>query len=326
MQGLPARGLTDDGGQTGLQRVTVILPGPLDIPASVERYRRWGDDLLERWDGQRLLRAVQGGGGTAVPYAVRPPDGASSAATVEVEVTVGRAGDMAPATAAVTGSFVQAPAGALEEVCSRDPVVAQLNERYPGVRPVLEPDPFMALLRAISSQQVNLTWAATTRRRLAELRGSRHMLGLDEVWSLSAAQVAGCEAADIRALQFTWAKATSIVAVARAVAGRPETFAELAELPDVEVIARLVALPGIGAWSADWYLARTLGRPVVVAGDLGVRKAVGRAYLGGQLPAVEQTRELTNHWGAAAGVVQELLLHDLQWSGATLESRQSAQG
>jgi hypothetical protein len=50
---------------------------------------------------------------------------------------------------------------------------------------------------------------------------------------------------------------------------------------------------------------------VVVAGDLGVRKAVGRAYLDGAMPSEERTRELTAHWGAAAGVVQELALFDL---------------
>jgi DNA-3-methyladenine glycosylase II len=74
-------------------------------------------------------------------------------------------------------------------------------------------------------------------------------------------------------------------------------------------VERLVAFPGIGRWTAEWLLARTLGRPRVVAGDLGVRKAVGAAYLAGRMPSEAEVRAVTAHWGAAAGVAQQLLLH-----------------
>jgi DNA-3-methyladenine glycosylase II len=74
-------------------------------------------------------------------------------------------------------------------------------------------------------------------------------------------------------------------------------------------VARLVAFPGIGRWTAEWLLARTLGRPRVVAGDLGVRKAVGAAYLDGRMPSEAEVRAVTGHWGPAAGVAQQLLLH-----------------
>ena len=36
----------------------VELQGPLDVPASVEGFRRWGDDLLDRWDGATLVRTL----------------------------------------------------------------------------------------------------------------------------------------------------------------------------------------------------------------------------------------------------------------------------
>jgi DNA-3-methyladenine glycosylase II len=77
------------------------------------------------------------------------------------------------------------------------------------------------------------------------------------------------------------------------------------------VIAELVALQGIGRWTAEWLLARSFGRPVVVAGDLGVRKAIGHAYRNGEMPTEQEVRELTAHWGEAAGVAQQLLLHVL---------------
>ena len=88
-------------------------------------------------------------------------------------------------------------------------------------------------------------------------------------------------------------------------------LASFADLDDAEVVERLVALPGVGRWTAEWFLARTLGRPVVVAGDLGVRKAVGVAYCEGRMPSEAEVRSATAHWGAAAGVAQQLLLHGL---------------
>ena len=117
------------------------------------------------------------------------------------------------------------------------------------------------------------------------------------------------EVAELRALQFSNAKAVAVVSFAGAVADGRVRLDELAALDDEQVVERLVAFPGIGRWTAEWLLARTLGRPRVVAGDLGVRKAVGAAYLDGRMPSEAEVRAVTAHWGAAAGVAQQLLLH-----------------
>ena len=66
--------------------------------------------------------------------------------------------------------------------------------------------------------------------------------------------------AEIRALQFTTSKAVSLVATARAIVSEGLTAENLADLSDDEVIAQLVRIRGIGRWSAEWVLARTLGR------------------------------------------------------------------
>ena len=58
----------------------------------------------------------------------------------------------------------------------RDAAVAALAARYPGLVPVLYPDPFHALVRSISAQQINLRFASRIRQRLAHTlrtRGSR---------------------------------------------------------------------------------------------------------------------------------------------------------
>jgi DNA-3-methyladenine glycosylase II len=212
---------------------------------------------------------------------------------------------------AVRATFVDLPRPTLAALAAGDDRVARLVETYPGVVPVLVPDPFTALIRSITAQQVNLTWAATVRRRLAERYGTRHEVAGTFAYSLQPDTMARATIEELRAVQLTTAKARSVVAVAEAGANGELTRDDLAALDDEALIERLTRLTGIGRWSAEWFLARTLGRPRVVAGDLGVRKAVGRLYDAGRLPSVDEVRQLTAHWGAAATIVQALALHDL---------------
>jgi DNA-3-methyladenine glycosylase II len=71
----------------------------------------------------------------------------------------------------------------------------------------------------------------------------------------------------------------------------------LQELSDEEVTAALTAVKGIGQWSADIFLMFSLGRPDVLAvGDLGIRRAVQRAYGLEDLPAAAELTALAEPW------------------------------
>jgi DNA-3-methyladenine glycosylase II len=68
-------------------------------------------------------------------------------------------------------------------------------------------------------------------------------------------------------------------------------------LGDDEVIAELVAVKGIGEWSAHMFLMFQLKRPDVLAvGDLGIRRAVERAYGLPDLPSAAELTELAEPW------------------------------
>jgi len=288
----------------GLTSFEVELQGPLDVAASVERFRRWGDDLVDRWDGRVMVRVLRLPAGP-VPFAAEP------VGTIEgprLRVLTPPGAPENELAVALQRMFVQADLGPLAQ---HDEAIARAGARFPGLRPVLERDPLTALVRSVSAQQINLAFAAVVRRRLVQAFGRRHEVAGHEVWSLDAERLAGAGAPAIRELQFTTRKAEYIVGIAQRVAFEPGFFSSLETLPDDEVVARLTSLPGIGRWSAEWYLARALGRPVVAAGDLGVRKAVGRAYFDGRLPSEQEVRQATAHWGAAAGVAQQLLLETL---------------
>jgi DNA-3-methyladenine glycosylase II len=291
---------------TSLHTFTVRWPGPIDVPASLEWFRRWGDDGIERWDGQVLVRTTRVAG-QVIPFACTH---VGSVREPAVDVSVPDAAVAPAVEALVQGMFVTAPE-ALRTLMLSDRVMAYFESRFPGVRPVLQAEFFTALVRSISAQQVNLRWAATTRRRLAEAFGRPYLLGPYQVIHLDVERLATADVTELRALQFTTRKSEYIIALARAVTEGELALEALREAPDDEVTARLTALRGLGRWTAEWFLARSLGRPRVVAGDLGVRKAVGAAYLQGRMPSESEVRSHTAHWGEAAGVAQQLLLHAL---------------
>jgi DNA-3-methyladenine glycosylase II len=284
----------------------VTFPAPLDVPASLQLFRRSGDDLIDRWDGQRLVRAVRVAS-TWVPFTAIS-DGTRAGPSMRVMLE--QPEHLAAIKRVAERSFIPAPPD-YADLLERDPVLAGLDARFAGIRQIRQLDLFTALIRCISAQQVNLRWAVTTRRRLAEAFGERHEVGGHVVYSLDPERIASLDSAAIRALQFTTSKSVSIVAVAQALGDEQFRLDELDRLEDEEVISRLVSIRGIGRWSAEWVLARTLGRPRVVAGDLGVRKAIGLAYFGQPAPSEAEVREATAHWGESAGVAQAVLLQSL---------------
>lgn len=116
----------------------------------------------------------------------------------------------------------------------------ELRSREPG---------FEALLGAIVSQQISKAAAQTVWDRLA---AAAHPLGPETLLAL--------DEDALRGAGLSRQKATYARALAEAVVSGSIDLGGLASLPDEEVIERLVALKGIGRWSAEIYLLFALGR------------------------------------------------------------------
>jgi 3-methyladenine DNA glycosylase/8-oxoguanine DNA glycosylase len=153
-----------------------------------------------------------------------------------------------------------------------EPVLGPLVERLRGLRPPLAPDPWETLVTSITAQQVSLHAAFAIRNRFIQAFGEpfAHAYGFP-----TRERVALVQPEELTALGFSRRKAEYVVGLA----GSDLDLDGLELLPDEEVKARLVTLPGIGEWTADWFLARHLARPDAwPAGDLGLRKAVLHFY------------------------------------------------
>jgi DNA-3-methyladenine glycosylase II len=153
-----------------------------------------------------------------------------------------------------------------------DSVLARLTRELAGLRPPLAPDPFESLVTSITAQQISLHAAFSIRNRLIERFGRR----VGHAYAFPTAQrLRRAESDELVALGFSHRKAEYVVGLA----SERIDFAVLERLPDEEIKARLVAVRGLGEWTADWFLARHLARPRAwPAGDLGVRKAVTTFY------------------------------------------------
>ena len=264
------------------------VPEPYDFAFSTERFRRFGPDLANLWHEGGLHRVV---GGREVRIEV-VPGGVSVEPLVddetwgEVSTLLGLGFDL--------GGFA-------EFARDRDPALAELVERLSGYRPPIGPDPFETLVTSITAQQVSLASAFAIRSRMIERLGERavHAYAFPTRERLAAA-----EPAELTAVGFSGRKAEYVIGLARA----DLDYDDLSRLDDDEVKARLVAVRGLGEWTADWFLARHLARPQAwPAGDLGLRKAVGAFYGDGSMPSIEEVRVL----GARFEPFQNLTAHYL---------------
>mgnify|MGYP001040589882 CR=1 FL=1 len=158
------------------------------------------------------------------------------------------------------------------------PAAALLVGARQGLRIPLTATVFEALCWAVIGQQINLTFAAALRREMIDLAGIRHaQSGL--VAHPGLAEVAAIDPAALAARRFSRAKARYLIGVAAAVAaGQPDLDA-LAQQEAGAIEAALVALPGIGPWTARYVLLRGFGHAdTAPIGDSGLATGLQRLH------------------------------------------------
>ena len=175
-----------------------------------------------------------------------------------------------------------------------DPVLAALIERAGPLPDMRAGRPerdehYGALVRAIVGQQLSVLAARAIYGRLLERFGGRPP---------TPAQILAEEPEELRAaVGLSRAKVSFLRSLAEHVISGELELDRLGKLDDEQVIAELVAVKGIGEWSAHMFLMFQLERPdVLPVGDLGIRRAIERAYGLAELPAAPQVEEIALPW------------------------------
>ena len=178
----------------------------------------------------------------------------------------------------------------------------RVGEPDPGRPPT--GDHYAALVRAIVGQQLSVRAAQAIHGRLLEQFGGA---------APTPEQILASDPEELRAAAgLSRAKVAFLRSLAEHVVGGSLALDRLDALPDDEVIAELVAVKGIGEWSAHMFLIFQLRRPDVLAvGDLGVRRAVERAYRLRELPSAAELVALAEPWRPYRTHACLLLWHSL---------------
>jgi DNA-3-methyladenine glycosylase II len=178
-----------------------------------------------------------------------------------------------------------------------DPTMAALIERVGKIdlatrlrrrseeRPA---DAYGALLRAIVGQQLSTKAARTIYLRVIDLFGGV---------TPSPEQLLEAKETDLRAAGLSGRKVEYVRDLAGHVISGELELDRLDELSDEEAIAELVAVRGLGQWTAEMFLLFHLERPDVISGgDLGIRKAIQIEYGLAEMPKPLEVMERSEPW------------------------------
>ena len=173
--------------------------------------------------------------------------------------------------------------------------VPQFSNLLPKIEPLplrLKPDGFGALIHAIMGQQVSVASANAIWERLqAE--------GLT-----TGAAIAAVSHDDLRELGLSRQKASYVHALAAA----DIDYLALREAPTDHVLKTLIAVPGIGAWTAEVYAIFSLGRADVFApGDLALQEGARMIFNLSERPKDSELREMAKAWSPWRSVAARII-------------------
>ena len=158
----------------------------------------------------------------------------------------------------------------------------------------LRRDRFQALVFSILSQQISGKAAAAIRRKFLDFVGPD---------GLNARFISTLTVADLRTVGLSRQKATYILDLAQRVHEGTLPLERLARLSDDEVIEALIAVKGIGVWTAHMFLMFSLGRlDIMPHGDYGVRSAIQKLYGLDELPDRQTCHRIAECWRPYASI------------------------
>jgi DNA-3-methyladenine glycosylase II len=150
------------------------------------------------------------------------------------------------------------------------------------------PDPYEALARAVVGQQLSTKAAGSIWARLLDGFGGSFP---------QPAQLIAADPESLREAGLSWSKVGFLRDLAERIEDGRLDLGRLGKLADEDVVAELVQIKGIGAWTAEMFLIFHLARPDVVStGDLGIRRAVQIAYGLDDLPGPHDLERIAEPW------------------------------
>ncbi len=285
---------------------------PFRLDATVWALRRRPQNAIDRWDGhtyQRVLIVGDAPVGVAVTEA-----NVSSAPTLQVTVTGGGKETRVETTCALERLLgLHIDLGAFSRFARQESQLSALEHRFRGLKPPRFPTLFEGLANAVACQQLTLDVGIQLLNRLAEAYGRPTPVGkVPPAFAFPRPEeISDAKPEALRALGFSRAKAAALIGLAERTASGQLSLEMLANEDNESASAALQRELGLGRWSAEYVLLRTLGRLDVFPGDdVGARNKLQR-WLGLDTPpGYAEIRSALARWNPFAGLVYFHLLLD----------------
>jgi AraC family transcriptional regulator of adaptative response / DNA-3-methyladenine glycosylase II len=245
--------------------------GPLDVAGILRHLGPRAVPGMEEMDGPTYRRVLRLPGGNGVAAVRLSPRGAQASLALE------DGEDRAAARAALRALLsLDADAAEADALLAQDPALAPLVAAAPGVRVPGSPDPPELAVRAVIGQQISVAAARTQAAVLARGLG-RPLPAPDGTLTHAFPSPEALAEAPDAVLRMPRARQRTIRILAGELAGGDLDVAPGADVQEVR--AALLALPGVGPWTAEYVAMRAAGDPdAFPASDLGLLR--GAATLG----------------------------------------------
>jgi DNA-3-methyladenine glycosylase II len=181
---------------------------------------------------------------------------------------------------------------ACRHLMKRDRVMKKLIPQHGAACLQSRGDAFVTLARSIVGQQISVKAAQSVWDRFEQLPKK-----------MVPAQVLKLKVDDMRAAGLSARKVEYLVDLALHFANDQVHVSQWADMDDEAIIAELVAIRGIGRWTAEMFLIFHLMRPnVLPLDDLGLQNGISRAYFSGEPVSRSEIREVANSWAPFCSV------------------------
>lgn len=257
------------------RRFSIRPPRPYSLALTGERYSRFPDPV-DRFDGRTYRRLLAVGRG-AVLATVEQSGGATNPS---LRVTLEGPGADSPRARAAAERLVNGALGAATDLtlfyraARVDPLLAPLVRRFRGLKIGGYPSLWEALVTAVLTQQINLSFAFSIRAHLAIAFGRSRTVRGEKYFAFPLTDaIAEAGERGLEGFRMSANKVGTVVRLARAFSTGRLSEEEIAMLPEEAAVERLTEIKGIGRWTAETALLRGLARvDAFPAGDLGIVK------------------------------------------------------
>ena len=278
--------------------ITPVAPFDFELTAGYHTYfqSRYGTDTMEDGVYRRLLdlgdklvlASVLSAGTVDAPELKLELQGSElSAADVDlakerVSWLLGAGQDLAP----------------FYELGRVDQAMSGLVDQFYGLHLPHTATAFEALVLAVLGQQISTSVARIIRTLLIETFGPSAEFDGETYYAFPRPEsIWASSPAELHTMKLTQRKSEYVHGLAGSALDAAVGLDRLGELTDAEIVEKLVALRGVGLWTAQWTLIRAVGRPdALPLGDLALRRVVSRLFTGGTEVTDSDVEDIAQRW------------------------------